>query len=367
MKKILISPGEAAAFIIILMGAKAFLGYPRLVTEWGFTAGWLVVLLSGLLSIIFWLLIIGVFSRFPGKPLTEITELTMGSFLGLGINIIIFLYVIFVTSTILRLFSEASTLSVLTETPVNIIALLFLLAAWLAAYYGIEAIFRCAYFSFPLLSIGVILVLVLLYPYFDLRMLLPLTGAGIGPVLMSSVWGTSAFGEAVSLAYLARYFSFKPQILKNVGVFSISYIMLFFLAIVIVYQMVLPYPTSSETLVPFYQLSRSIFLGYYFQRVEAAFVIFWTFTAFLRISAGLLVAAIILQDTFKLPYYRPLLPALSLLIFTIAFTTDDLMQAVNLATEIDMVYGWIIIFIIPLLISLVALILRKGDRKANDS
>lgn len=366
MKKVLTGPWEVSAFIIIYMGAKAYLGYPRLVTDWGLTAGWLVVLFSGLLSIVFWIFIVKVLVRFPGKPLTEITELTFGSFFGLGINIIVFFYLLFSTGIVLRLFSEASTLTVLTETPVNIIALLYLLAAWLAAYYGIEAIFRCAIFSLPLLSIGIALVLLLLYPYFDLKMLLPLAGSGVGPVLMSSVWGTSAFGEVVLLAYLVRFFSFQPQKLKNVGVFSISYIMLFFLAIVIVYEMVLPYPTSSETLVPFYQLSRSIFLGHYLQRVEAFFVLFWAFTAFLHIAAGLLSGAIILQDTFKLPFYRPLLPALSLLSFTIAFTPDNLIEAVKLEGEIRMVYGWLITFVLPLLIGLVALILRKGDRKVND-
>ena len=367
MKKILIGHWEVAAFIIILIGAKAFLGYPRLVMDWGLTAGWLIVLLSGLLSIVFWLLIVSILACFPGKPLTEITELTFGSFLGLGINMLVFLYLLFSTSNVLRLFSEVSTLTVLTETPINILALLYLLAAWLAAYYGIEAIFRCAFISFPLLSIGVILVLLFLYPYFDLKMLLPLMGSGIRPVLLSSVWGTSAFGEVVLLAYLVRYFSFNTQRLKNVGIFSISYITLFFTAIVVIYQMVLPYPTSSEALVPFYQLSRSIFLGHYFQRVEAFFVIFWTFTAFLRISSGLLVGAIILQDMFKLPFYRPLLPALSLLIFTTAFIADNLIQVVKLEGEIRMIYGWIIAFVIPLFIGLGALILRKGEGKANDS
>lgn len=367
MKKILVGHWETAAFVIILIGAKAFLGYPRMVTDWGLTAGWLVVLFSGLLSIVFWLFIAGVLARFPGKPLTEITELTFGPFLGLGINIIVFLYLLFSTSNVLRLFSEASTLTVLTETPVNILALLYLLAAWLAAYYGIEAIFRCSYFSFPLISIGVVLVLLLLYPYFDLKMLFPLMGSGMGPVLMSSLWGTSAFSEVVLLTYLVRYFSFNPQRLKNVGVFSISYIMFFFIVIVMVYQMVLPYPTGSETLVPFYQLSRSIFLGHYFQRVEVFFVIFWTFTAFLWIATGLLVGAIILQDTFKLPFYRPLLPALTLLTFTTAFLPEDLIQAIKLEGEIRMVYGWIIAFILPIFVSLVALILRKGEDKVNGS
>ncbi len=169
------------------------------------------------------------------------------------------------------------------------------------------------------------------------------------------------------LAYLVPYFSFKTQKLKKAGVFSISFVMTFFIAIIGVYLMVLPVPTSSETLVPFYQLSRSIFLGHYFQRVEAFFVIFWVFTAFLSIAAGMLVGAIILQDTFKLPYYRPLLPALCLLTFSLAFTPHDLMDAVKLEREVRMLYGWLPTFVLPLLIWLVALLGRKGEKKTNDS
>ena len=367
MNKELVGYSEATAFIIIAIGTKAFLGYPRIVTDWGLTAGWLVVLLSGLLSILFWLMIVGVLERFPGKPLTEITEITFGPVLGLGINLFIFFYSIFGTSNILRLFSEAAILTVLTETPVSILALLFILAAWIAVYYGIEAIFRSAYFSFPFLAIGVVIVLLVLYPYYNFKMLLPLAGPGVWPVIKSSFWGTSAFGEVMILAYLVPYFSFKTQKLKKAGVFSISFVMTFFIVIIGVYLMVLPVPTSSETLVPFYQLSRSIFLGHYFQRVEAFFVIFWTFTAFLSIAAGILVGAIILQDTFKLPYYRPLLPALCLLTFSLAFTPHNLMEAVKLEGEIRMIYGWLLIFVIPLLIWVVALLWRKGEKKTNDS
>ena len=91
------------------------------------------------------------------------------------------------------------------------------------------------------------------------------------------------------------------------------------------------------------------------------------FTAFLWIATGLLVGAIILQDTFKLPFYRPLLPALTLLTFTTAFLPEDLIQAIKLEGEIRMVYGWIIAFILPIFVSLVALILRKGEDKVNGS
>jgi len=48
-----------------------------------------------------------------------------------------------------------------------------------------------------------------------------------------------------------------------------------------------------------------------------------------------------------LPYYRPLLPALCLLTFSLAFTPHNLMEAVKLEGEIRMIYGWLLIFCYP--------------------
>ena len=364
MKKVYIGHAEVTALVIIMIGAKAFLGYPRIVTEIGLTAGWLIPLLSGFISLGFWLILSRLLARFPGKSLTEITELTFGPSLGLILNMLVFFYFLLGTGSLLRLFSEAVILTILTETPISAIAILFILTAWTAVYYGIEAISRSAYISFPFLVIGVAAVLLVLYPYYDFKQLLPVMGGGILPLLKQSFLGISSFGEVISLAYLVPYFSFDTAKLQRVGILSISFIAVFFIAIVIVYSMVLPFPTSTETLLPIYQLSRSIFLGHYFQRVEAVFVIFAAFAAFLRISIGLLITAIILRDTLKLPYIQPLFPVLCLLIFSFAFTPADMSQTVKIETLFSVVYGWIITFALPFLIWVITLIFRKGEGRS---
>ncbi len=363
MNKVYIGHAEVTALVIIMIGAKAVLGYPRMVTEFGLTAGWLIPLFSGFISIGFWLMLIKLLERFPGKSLTEITELTFGPPLGLGLNMMVFFYFLLGTGNLLRLFSDSVILTILTETPISAIAIFFILTAWVAVYYGIEAISRSAYISVPFLVIGVVVVLLVLYPYYDFKQLLPVMGAGILPLLKQSFLGVSSFGEVISLAYLVPYFSFDMAKLKTVGIFSISFTAAFFAAIVIVYLMVLPFPTSTETWLPVYQLSRSIFLGHYLQRVEAIFVIFAAFTAFLRISIGLLITAIILRDTLKLPYVHPLFPALCLLIFSLAFTFTDMMQTVRIEALFSMVYGWTIAFALPFLTWVITLIFRKGERR----
>jgi spore germination protein (amino acid permease) len=363
--KVLVGHSEIAALFAIILGTKAFMGYPRLVTQLGLTAGWMIVLFGGLISLGLWLMIMGLMAKFPGKSLTFIAEDTFGSILGTGLNILMFLYILFTTSNLLRLLAEGVIFTALRETPVSALTVLFILMAWIGAYYGIEGIARTAYIAFPFITLGVAFALLSLYTYYDIRQLLPIFGSGILPVAKNSVIQTSAFGEIIFIAYFIKYFSFDAQKLRNTGIFSISFVTIFFMAVVVVYLMVFPVPVSNEALSPFYQLSRTIFLGYYFQRVEAVFVLFWNFSSFILLSASLLISATILQDTLKLPYYRPLLPALCLLVLSLALTPKNLMQAISLEGEIRMTYGSLFTFVLPLVILFVALIRRKRGVNSN--
>jgi spore germination protein (amino acid permease) len=352
---------EAAAIAIVFVGVKAFLGYPRVVIELGSTAAWLVVLISGMVGIGAWLVISALLARFPGKSIMVITELVLGPFLGIGVNIIFFLYVMITNGILLRQFSEAIILTILPEAPISSLTFLFIIPVWLAAYLGIEAISRSAYISLPFITAGVTAVLLALYPYWNPLMLLPLLGEGIFPTVKYGFLSSTVFGEIFILAVLAPFFAFTQKKLKNVGLFSLGFVMVFFILIVNVYLMVFPLPVATENLLPFYQLARTIYLGRYFQRVEAVFVLFWTFTAFLRLSLGIIVAAFILQDAFKLPYYRPLLPALCVLAFSLALTPADVMQNAFIEYKIRLIYGWLFSLALPCGIWAVALLRRKGE------
>lgn len=356
-----IGPSEAAALAINLVGVNAFLGYPRVVIELGATAAWLVVLISGFAGIGAWLIIAALLDRFPGKSLMAISELVLGPVGGMIANIIFFFYIMITNGILLRLFSEAIILTTLPEAPISSLSFLFIIPVWLAAYLGLEAVSRSAYISFPFISAGVAAVLLALYPHWNPLMLLPLLGEGIFPVVKYGFLSSTVFGEIFILAVLNPFFAFSGKKLKAAGIFSLVYVMVFFILIVNVYLMTFPYPTSLEYLVPFYQMARTIYLGRYFQRVEAVFVIFWTFSAFLRLALGVIVAAHILQDAFKLPYYRPLLPSLCILIFSLALTFIDVMQTVIIESKIRIIYGWLFSLALPCGIWAAALILRKGE------
>ncbi|PKM85999.1 MAG: hypothetical protein CVU87_13455 [Firmicutes bacterium HGW-Firmicutes-12] len=351
---------EAVAMVMIFIGSKAFLGYPRFLVDLGLNAAWLLVFISILISILFWLVIVSLLNRFPGKSLMEINQIVLGSFLGLVVNMISLLYIIISTSNLLRIFSDAVIITALPHAPISAMVILFVIAMWIAAYLGLEAISRNAYISLPFIIIGVTAVLLMLYPFWDIKELFPVMGIGPARLLFNSFLNISAFGEILLLGFLAPYFSFDGTKLKNIGIFSIASVGFYFLFITITYLMVIPLPSALESLTPFYQLSRSIYLGRYYQRLESVFIFFWIYTAFLRLSIGLILAAIVTRESLKIPYYRPLLPALIVIFFSLALTPAQFVTAISIE-KYRMWFGWIFTFLIPTGIWVVALIRRKDE------
>jgi len=356
---------EAIAVTMIFLGSKAFLGYPRMMAQMGATAGWIIILLSSIFSIAFWLIISSLLERFPGKSILEINEVVLGKYLGFGLNIIALLYIIFSSSLLLRLFSEAVILTALPHVPISALNFLFLIPMFVAAYLGLEAISRSAYISLPFIMAGTFAVLVFLYPFWDITELYPVLGAGAWPLLKYGFLNTSAFGEVLILAILAPFFSFGPERLRYAGITSIVIVAVSLILITVVYLMVIPMPGATENLVPFYQLSRTIYLGRYYQRLESVFILFWTFTAFLRLAIGYITAALITREIFKIPYYRPLLPALAVIILSLALTPEDVMKTVELEKQLRLFYGWIITFFLPSSVGAAAYLLKKGDRRGK--
>ncbi|MCR4441285.1 MAG: GerAB/ArcD/ProY family transporter [Peptococcaceae bacterium] len=351
------------AMVMIYTGAKAFLGYPRLLADKCLNAGWMAALLGGLAAVVFWLAISALLARFPGKSIIEINEIILGPVLGLGLNALILAYLILSSSVFLRQFSESVIITALPESPLSSLTFLFLITVLVAAYLGLESISRNSYIALPFILVGVAAVLVSLYTFWDVKELFPVLGAGAGPVLAYGLLGASAYGEVLLLAILAPFFSFRIKTLRTVGLISIGVVMLYFAAITAVYLMVIPVPAAAEALSPFYQLSRTIYAGRYYQRLESVFVLFWTYTAFLQLAIGLITTTLAAQAAFKLPYYRPLLPALAVLFLSLALTPASLMEN-TVIEEYQLLCGGLFTLLVPS--GVWALAALKGKAEKNE-
>lgn len=354
-----IGPSEVLALVLVYTGTKVFLGLPRTFIEIGGTAGWTLPIFSGVLAIVPWLMIAKLLERFPEKSIIQINNEVFGSYLAVVPSLIITVFITVTNGNVLRQFGETMILTALPEAPISSLAFLFILPMAAAVYLGLEPIVRTNFIALPFIVFGIAGTLLALIPYWDFINIFPLFGNGLGKLLLYSVPLTSVFGETVILTMLIPYFSFRGPKLIQVGILNIVITALIFSVSTLVYQIVIPYPGAIESFLPYYQLARSIYLGRYFQRVEAIFVLFWAFSAFLRLSVGLFLVAYLFKETFQVPLLRPLIPALALILLSLALTPVDLMQTVAFE-RLRILGGSLLYFGLPIFILMVAMLRGKG-------
>lgn len=357
--------GVAEAIILFSVSniARVFLPYPRYLAELGGPAAWmtpiggLIVALAGVYIMTL------VLKKNQDYTIIEITEEAFGPVLGMIFNLIITAFFISVSFLFVREFSEALIIAALPETPISVIALTFIAVGLLGAYLGIEAIARSTRLTYTYVFAGIFLLLLALIPQWDFDKLFPVLGNGPYPVFALGAFSTAAVTEIILAAVLVQSMGGADNYTR-INVYSALIAFTFLSLLLAVSVMTMGREISSETTLPFYRLSRSVYLGRFFQRVEAIFIIIWSIVGALKIALTLYGASVSLARTLKLPDYRPLIWPLGSLIFIFSFLPPDLPATVKLDNDFLRAFAHVPNYLIPLFI-LAAYWLKGRVRRAS--
>jgi len=353
-----IGQSEAVALIVTATCTKVFLSYPAIMVAFGGSAGWMVVLLSGMLTLFFLGFTIKLLERFPDYNFPQIVEETAGSFFGGFIILAILAPWLFEAAMTFRRFGEMIIIVALPETPISIIMITFVSAAGLAANLGIQTLARSCYLAFPFSLGAVILIILLTIPNWNPDWLFPLLGKGIDEIIKSGLIRSGDFTE-LNLLYTIPLVYFSNQV-KKIAYKSVLLSATIFLAVVLGYTLTFPAVVGEEPYLPLYMMARSVYLGRFLQRIEAIFVFFWVFSGYLWLSVVIYGFCRILKDYLNLPDYRPLILPTIAITLAVAFVPSSLPDAVLIShytykeTGFVPVYGW------PFLLLITAVIRKKG-------
>ncbi len=343
--------GLAEMVVLLAMSnmARIFMTYPRSLVEVAGPAAWLTPLPGLALALLgvyfFWLLL----KPHPDKTIVEITESALGPVIGTFINVIYVIFFLAVGITFSRIFSEAMLVSILPRTPISVVNTGFIVTAMLGSYLGVEALARSARLTYPFVLGGIIILLVSLYPFYDMSFLFPILGKGPYQVFVQGGLATGVVSEVLIAAVIVHCFASRdifPAAVSRAMLMGFTYLFILELAMI----MDVNWRASTENTLPFYQLTRDIYLGRFFQRVEAIFVIIWGFIGMLKISITLYAASAGLARTLKLPYYRPLIWPLGLIVFIASLLPPDLPTTAVIDSEYLRVYSWLPTLILPLVV-----------------
>ena len=331
--------GVAEAVVLLTMSAMAriFLTFPQYLIETAGPAAWL----SSLAGLVFALFQVYLFylllKPHPDQSIVEITGEALGRYAGTAVNIIFCLYFVLVAVFFARPFSEAMLISALPGTPISVVNTSFILAGLFGAYLGLEALARAARIAYPFMLGGIVVLLLGLSPQWDISGIYPILGTGPVKVILEAGLNSSLVSEVLIAGVIVQSFH-GPGMFGRVVSRAMVMAFLYLAVLEMILVMTVTWNVAVEYTLPFYNISRLIFLSRFFQRIESIFVIIWGFIGMIKVALALYAAAVTLAGALRLPDHRPLLPALAMITFTASLLPPDFPSTLEFDAEIARKY-----------------------------
>jgi spore germination protein KB len=321
---------EAVTLLTLMITAKIFLSFPRNMALLGESAGWIITLLAGIIAGVGYYFLHRLLAAYPDLNLIEIARRVTGKYLGVCFGLISFLFFLVICSLYLRQFAESFILAVLPRTPISVITMGFLFLLAYGVILGIETISRVAWFFGPYLLVTLLIILLSALPRATLEHLVPILGRGPLIILKEAPVQLSSFAELLLLGIIAPLIRNKQKVFR-VGFYSLLMAVVINMGVVGLVSAVFNYNAAANLVFPILQLTRLISLGEFIQRVEAVFVFLWFFWAGIQLSGLFYGTVVSFAQTFRIKNYRPLVPALALLVFTVSLIPTSMTQAVEIS------------------------------------
>ncbi len=358
---------EAVYLTTLVIASKAFYTSIRVMIKNTGTAAWYMTLVSCLTSIIFFLLISLVMKRFPGKNLVEIFELVTGKFFGKILTLLFSVYFVYYAGSSLREFLEMIKAYNLPYTPPSLIIFAFMAVVVVLTYIGLEGMARFATVIFYPVFIGIAIILVLAYPYYNVRAIFPIGGYGITETLKSGFLRSSAYDEVIILAFIINSID-GVKSFKKVGTLSIFISGIVFAFTCLCNIMAFDYTMSSENVSDLFQLARVIYFSRFFQRIESIFLFIWIIASLITVGLAFYIAISSFCKAFKISNHRPLILQFAFLTFMVTLLPEGLIELAKSNIVVMREYSMVLVYGIPILVLFISVIFgKKGDSQCLKS
>jgi len=286
---------EATAIILVHMISKVFLIFPSRISMGAQTAAWSVPFFSGILSVLWIWPLISVLRAYPGKGIVDISRSLLGPFPSFAIATLYYLFNASIVALSVDEISEAVTGVMLPLTPERFLRFVGLAVSLYLAMQGLEGLARMSVVGIFLVIGFILLTLILSFNLWTWDSVFPVLGPGPVRLAKTYVVRQAMYGEVVSLGILAPYLR-NPSDVGKIARWSGLIAGAAFSLVILACEMVFPYPTLNHTLEPLLRVTRMIYLGRFFQRVEVILSPVWLASATIHIAIGILVSSLVLSS-----------------------------------------------------------------------
>lgn len=361
-----ITNGQMSAIIINIILGVGILSLPRILVESLKTDGWVLVIVGGLLSITFVVIITKLSQMFPGKTIVEFGRGLVTPPISAIFSITYLAYFFVLGSFVVRVFGEMVKMYLLPKTPIEFIIISILIVCTYLARAGIEAIGKFSVILIPIVIVPIFLMGVILLPNMDFTNVLPVFQFKLTDLIkgIPDVFFSFAGFEVILLfvAYVE-----KPQKAIKYNAIAILIVTVLYMYAFLTNIFVFGEAELTHLIWPSMSLMETIdFPGAFIENVQGVVMGQWVLIVFSTLTPVLYGSALILCKLFKGKEHNYFVLPMVPIMFILSLVPQNIAETYEYINQAMYYLGAAVTIVIPILLLIVAL-LKKGKKKGGMS
>jgi spore germination protein KB len=363
MEKGKISALQMAVMIYPTIVATIILIVPNVTAKYAKNDLWLTPILASVIGYVTVYLACKLHQLYPKQTVIQFSEQIVGRFAGKMLGVLFLLFYIQGTGHTLRSYSEFIVESFLGNTPISVIIALMAFLCALIVSGGLEGLGRAAQLFLPIFIIPLLILIILVFPDFEFKNILPILGDGIMPPIKGAIVPSGWFTELFMISFFLPFLVDGKKGMKY-GMMTTFAVMMTLVMVNFIVLFVLG-PTIASRVYPLMQVARYISIANFFEHLESIVMAIWVVGAFIKISVFYYVAALGTAQWLNLSDYRPVVWPLGIIIVAFSFwSLPSTMESSRFLVGVFPFYGLLIQTIIPLFL-LATAVIQKRKRKVS--
>lgn len=355
-----ISAGTALVFAVTIPRVFLTALAGRLVDD--AQIAWLSVVVSAGTTLIMIKVLLYILSR-TGDDLIDGVRRLLGNTAAWLVTLLYIVIFFANTVLLLREFAENTLLTALPFSEFSLVTIWYAVWAAVFIYFGIEVVGRVAYMVLPFLVASMLIIVILLIPFYNMYQLVPWQGNGLGLAVYHGLTMAGANVGAVILAIYAREFQ-NAKTTAQALVFGLGGSLLIKVVYTQSYLMTFGVYVGQEKILPFFEMARLVYLNRFLQRIEALLIALWAMVSILAIAISLYTVVYLIARILELPSGRPLVPLVAAITANVAMMPPDIITVIGY----EKIYHYISsvgVYAIPALLFLAFFLKRKGVKRCT--
>lgn len=321
---------EGIAMVLIATMARITVTSMAGIVSKGLQSSWLTVLLNGFAAVFFLVIFYRLYKMTGCKgDLHHLVKQVLGKLLGFCITFLLLINILANTALLLRQYGENTVATAMPHLDLEVSIWLYAIVSAVIVHFGLGGLSRAIRLFMPITVVGFIIIGIYLYPFYIPYRIFPWQGLGWQSILSNGITGAS-YNFLILLVFIFLPYFPRIETAFAAGIKGIALSVTLKIFLVTSYIMTFGVEAASESLMPFYEMARLIYLSRYFQNIEAILILLWLILGLLAISINLYIVIYLFCRMFKLEDGRVVLLLMTLCIGTFATVPSDFGQAVML-------------------------------------